>query len=138
VLAYTSLAVLFSVVTRSGIVGVLGPILVALLTQLLALIGKGVIVHMLLIGTGFDAWHGLFVPRPFFGPLVVSLLISAAWVAGSLAAAWAILRRREFVASTSARRGSWTIPARITGGAVLLVAWHSPRAGARPASPPTV
>lgn len=122
VLAYTSLAVLFSVVTRSGIAGVLGPIVVALLTQLLALIGKGVIVHMLLIGTAFDAWHGLFVPHPFFGPIVVSLLVSGAWVAGPLAAAWAILRRREFVAGTPARRGSWTIPARITGGGVLLVA----------------
>ena len=41
VLAYTSLAILFSVASRNGILGVLGPILVALLTQLLALIGKG-------------------------------------------------------------------------------------------------
>jgi ABC-2 type transport system permease protein len=55
VLAYTSLAVLFSVATRNGILGVLGPLLVALATQLLDLIGRGVIVHMLLIGSAFDA-----------------------------------------------------------------------------------
>ncbi len=60
-LAYTSLALLFSVIARNGIIGVLGPILVALLTQLLALIGNGVWVHLLLIGSAFDAWHGLFV-----------------------------------------------------------------------------
>ncbi len=47
VLAYTSLAMLFSVATRNGILGVLGPLLVALVTQLLALVGKGVIVHWL-------------------------------------------------------------------------------------------
>ena len=82
-LAYTSLAILFSVASRNGIVGVLGPILVALLTQLLALIGNGVWVHLLLIGSAFDAWHGLFVGHPFFGPLVVSLLVCLAWIAGS-------------------------------------------------------
>lgn len=38
VLTYTSLAVLFSVATRNGIVGVLGPMLVALAMQLLNLI----------------------------------------------------------------------------------------------------
>ena len=59
-LAYTSLAILFSVATRNGILGVLGPLLVALVTQLLDLIGKGVIVHELLIGSAFDGWHGLF------------------------------------------------------------------------------
>ena len=34
-LAYTSLAILFSVATRNGILGVLCPLLVALVTQLL-------------------------------------------------------------------------------------------------------
>lgn len=42
-----SLAVLFSVVTRNGIVGVPGPILVALAMQLLELIGSGSWVHTL-------------------------------------------------------------------------------------------
>jgi ABC-2 type transport system permease protein len=56
-LAFTSLAVLFSVASRNGIVGVLGPALVALVTQLLGLIGKGVWVHLLLVGSAFDGWH---------------------------------------------------------------------------------
>ena len=45
VFAYTSLAILFSVGSGNGIIGVLGPLIVALATQLLDLIGKGVIVH---------------------------------------------------------------------------------------------
>ncbi len=119
-LGYVALAILFSVWTRNGIVGVLGPILVALLTQLLALIGNGVWVHLLLLGSAFDAWHGLFVARPFFGPLVVSLLVCLCWIAGSLAAAWLILRRREFIGS-SPRQG-WQAPLRIAVAGVAVVA----------------
>ncbi len=39
-LAFTSIGVLFSVATRNGIMGVLGPVLVALAMQLLALVGR--------------------------------------------------------------------------------------------------
>ena len=45
-LAFTSLAVLFSVATRNGIVGVVGPALVDLVMQLLLLVGPGVWLHM--------------------------------------------------------------------------------------------
>jgi ABC-2 type transport system permease protein len=120
-LAYASLAILFSVATRNGIIGVLGPILVALLTQLLALIGNGVWVHLLLIGSAFDAWHGLFVAHPFFGPLVVSVLVCVGWIAGSLGAAWVILRRREFIGSAPRREG-WRAPLRIAVAGVALIA----------------
>ena len=123
VLAYTSLAILFSVITRNGIVGVLGPVLVAVLIQLLALVGNGVWVHLLLVGTAFDAWHGLFAAHPFFGPLVVSILVCVAWIAASLGASWAILRRREFIAGGGARRGGWQLPARIVAGVTLVVAF---------------
>jgi ABC-2 type transport system permease protein len=122
-LAYTSLAILLSVASRNGIVGVLGPILVALVTQLLALIGSGVWVHMLLIGSAFDAWHGLFVARPFFGPLVVSMLVCVIWIAGALGASWLILRRREFASDdASLRRGGWQAPVRIVLAGIALIA----------------
>ena len=121
-LAYTSLAILFSVVSRNGIVGVLGPILVALLTQLLALIGTGVWVHLLLLGSAFDAWHGLFVDHPFFGPLVVSMLVCTIWIAGALGASWLILRGREFDAADSRRRGGWQRPVRIAVASMAGVA----------------
>jgi ABC-2 type transport system permease protein len=123
VLAYTSLAILFSVASRNGIVGVLGPILVALVTQLLGLLGNGVWVHMLLIGSGFDAWHGLFVDHAFFGPLVVSMIACLIWIVGALGASWLILSRREFDAGESSRRrGGWQAPVRIVAIAAAVIA----------------
>ncbi len=121
-LAYTSLAILFSVASRNGIVGVLGPILVALLTQLLDLVGKGVWVHLLLIGSAFDAWHGLFAQHAFFGPLVVSLIVCLIWIAGSLGAAWLILARRDFVSAAESLRSRWQVPLRIVVSATAVIA----------------
>ena len=120
-LAYTSLALFISVATRNAIMGVLGPLLVALLTQLLGLIGNGVWVHLLLIGSTFDAWHGLFVTHAFFGPLLVALGVSLAWIAASLAGAWRIVRRREFI-SAQPRRAGWRGPLRIVAVGLVVVA----------------
>jgi ABC-2 type transport system permease protein len=121
-LAYTSLAILFSVATRNGIIGVLGPMLVALLTQLLALIGRGVGVHLLLIGSAFDGWHGLFTTHRFYGPLVISSLVSVAWIAACIIASWRILRRRDFLATTVSRRPDWRAPVRVVASASACVA----------------
>ena len=121
VLAYTSLALFVSVVTRNSIIGVLGPLLVALLTQLLALVGSGVWIHLLLIGSSFDAWHGLFVGHPFFGPLLVSLVVSAVWIAASLGLAWHVLRRREFIGVQPGQAG-WRRPLRIAAIGVTVIA----------------
>ncbi len=121
-LAYTSVAILFSLATRNGIVGVLGPLLVALLAQLLDLIGKGVVVHLLLIGSAFEGWHGLFTTHPFYGPLVASSLVSVAWIAACIAASWRILRRRDFLASTVSRGPDWRTPIRVVAIAAAVVA----------------
>jgi hypothetical protein len=48
-LAFVSLAVLLSLATRNGIVGVSGPALLARVMQLLLLVGTGVWLHMLLV-----------------------------------------------------------------------------------------
>ncbi len=121
-LAYTSLAVLFSVATRNGIVGVIGPSLVALVTQLLDLIGKGVLVHMLLIGSAFDGWHGLFTTHHFYGPLAVSSLVSLLWIAGCLGVSWLILRGRDFHGASSSRGASWLLPLRVVAVATAVIA----------------
>lgn len=122
VLAYTSLAILFSVGTRNGILGVLGPLMVALATQLLDLIGKGVIVHLGLIGSAFDGWHGLFTAHPFLGPLAVSSVVCVIWIAACLGASWRIMRRRDFASRAETRRSSWTAAARVVGGVTAVVA----------------
>ena len=59
---------LFSVATRNGIVGVLGPALVDLVVQLLALVGTGVWLHLLLVSSGFDALARAVRPAPVLRP----------------------------------------------------------------------
>ena len=121
-LAYTSLAILFSVATRNGILGVLGPLLVALVTQLLDLIGKGVIVHELLIGSAFDGWHGLFTSNPYFGQVFVGSVVSLVWIAACLAASWRIMRRRDFLGGVSGRGPSWTAPIKVVAVSTAVIA----------------
>jgi hypothetical protein len=97
--------------------------MVALVTQLLDLIGKGVIVHMLVIGSAFDGWHGLFTTHPFFGPLLVSSAVCLVWIAASLTASWQILRRRDFVTTTVTRGANWISPIRVVAiSAAVIVA----------------
>src|SRR5580704_540610 len=122
VLAYTSLAILVSVATRNGILGVLGPLLVALITQLLDLIGKGVIVHELLIGSAFDGWHGLFTSHPFFGQVAIGSLVSLAWIAACLTASWRIMRRRDFLTGVSRGGPSWRAPIKVVAVATAVSA----------------
>jgi ABC-2 type transport system permease protein len=121
-LAYTSLAVLFSVSTRNGIVGVVGPSLIALVAQLLNLVGKGVWAHLLFVSSVFDAWHGLFATHPFYGPLVVSVAVSLVWIAVSLGASWLILRRRDFAGAVVPRRAGWVTPARTVAVSTAVIA----------------
>lgn len=120
-LAFTSLAVLFSVATRNGIMGVLGPLLVALAMQLLALIGSGSWVHMLLIASSFDDWHGLLSSTPFYGPLIVGSAVSLAWIVGCLGVASLLLTRREFAGAPVARRQGWLLPLRAVVGTIVVI-----------------
>lgn len=120
VFAYTSVGILISVATRNGILGVLAPLMLALVTQLLDLIGRGVVVHMLLIGAGFDGWHGLFVTHPFFGPMVVSALVCLAWIAVCMSASWRLLRRRDFAPATGG--GGWRTPLQVVAVGVATIA----------------
>ena len=121
-LAYTSLAILFSVATRNGILGVLGPLLVALVTQLLDLIGKSVIVHELLIGSAFDGWHGLFTSHPFFGQVLVGSIVSLIWIVACLTVSWRIMRRRDFLTGAVGRGPSWTAPIKVVAISTAVIA----------------
>ena len=122
VLAFTALAVLFSVATRNGIIGVMGPTVISLLMQLLALIGNGVWVHTVLIGGTVNGWHGLFTSDRFYGPLIVTSLASVAWIAACVGASWLMLRRRDFAGSPPTRKIGWVRPVRAVLVTVALIA----------------
>ena len=104
VLGFTCLAILFSVASRNGIVGVLGPLLVALIMQLLLLIGSGTVAHALLLTSAFADWHGLLSAPKFYGPMIIGLVVSVLWAAACLAVSWKILRSRDFAGTPVPRR----------------------------------
>lgn len=118
VLAFTSLAVLFSVATRSGIAGVLGPVLVGFAMQLLALVGSSTWAHLLLVGSAFDGWHAIVSEHPHYDQLVVSAAVCVAWTAVCLGAAWLILRGREFAGAVEGRGVDWP---RLLRGSVAAI-----------------
>jgi ABC-2 type transport system permease protein len=121
-LAFTSLAVLFSVATRNGIMGVLGPVLIGLVMQLLALIGTGTWVHMLLVASAFNDWHGLLTAHKFYGPLIIGSCVCILWMLACLGTSWLILRGRDFAGTPVTRRPGWVVPARaVLGSAALIV-----------------
>ncbi len=121
-LAFTSLALLFSVASRNGIVGVLGPVVVGLAMQLLELIGSGSWVHTLLVASAFNDWHGLLSAPRFYSAVVVGNCVCVLWVVGCVGASWLILRRRDFAGPPVARRPGWVAPVRaVLAAAVLIV-----------------
>ena len=84
VLGFTCLAILLSVASRNGIVGVLGPLLVALVMQLLMLIGSGTVAHTLLLSSAFSDWHGLLSAPKFYGPMIIGVVVSVLWATACL------------------------------------------------------
>ena len=122
VLAFASTGALLSIASRNGIVGVIGPSVIAVIMELLALVGAGSWAHMLLIASAFVTWPALFTAHPYFGPLVVGLLVCLLWTAACVAASWVLLRRRDFAGPAAARRRSWALPARVVLTAAVLIA----------------
>ncbi len=112
-LAFSGIAVLLSVATRNGIAGVIGPSVAGLVMQLLLLIGSGVWVHALLVGSAFRDWHPLFVTHPSYGPVLAGIAIAVVWIVACIWASWWLLRRRDFAGVPVARRAGWVMPARL-------------------------
>ncbi len=121
-LAFMSLAVLFSIATRNGIMGVIGPGLCALAMQLLLLVGSGIWAHMLLLSSAFSTWHALFTGHLYWGPLIVGVIVSMAWTVVCLGLAWHLMRRRDFAGTPVSRRQGWTTPVAVAVALAAVVA----------------
>lgn len=121
-LAFASLGILFSVTTRNGIMGVIGPPLCALAMQLLALVGSGIVVHLLLVGSALNSWSALFVGQPFFGPLLIGVGVSIVWASICLWISWRLVRRRDFAGTPTSRRPGWVVPVRASVALAAAIA----------------
>jgi ABC-2 type transport system permease protein len=94
-LAFTALAVLFSVATRSGAAGIGLPVVIGLAMQLALYVDAPQAARRLLVASAFGAWHGLLTDQPYYRPLAYGVAVSVLYAAVCLAAAYALLRGRD-------------------------------------------
>jgi ABC-2 type transport system permease protein len=121
-LALVALALFLSLVSRSGIVGVLGPAVIGLAMQLLTLVGSGEIVRAVLPATPLDAWHGVFTEPAKTAPLLQGAVTSTAYIVAFLAAAWYVFKRRAFAGAWAVPQRRWLLPTRTAVAAAAVFA----------------
>jgi ABC-2 type transport system ATP-binding protein len=95
VFAFTALAILSSVATRSSAAGIGLPVLLGFAMELTSFLNGPDTVRRLLLTPPFVAWHGLFTERPFYGPLLDGTAISGVYFVTCLAAAYWMVRERD-------------------------------------------
>jgi ABC-2 type transport system permease protein len=120
---FAALGLLLSIASRSGIVGVLGPLVVAIVLQLLEAIGSGQVVRSLLPTTPSEAWHALFAAPVHAEPIVQAVISSILYTAVFAGAAWYLLRRRDFAGADAvpAGRRRATVRIGIAGAAISVL-----------------
>jgi ABC-2 type transport system permease protein len=94
-LAFTALATLLSVVTRSSAAGIGLPVVLGLTMQLVAFIDIPEVARRLLITSAFGGWHGLLSEPAYYQPLVHGTAVSGAYVVVCLIVAFRRLRQRD-------------------------------------------
>jgi ABC-2 type transport system permease protein len=93
-LAFTALAALVSIVTRSSAAGVGLPVALGLAMQLASLVPAPEGLHRAWMTSAFTAWHGLLAEPRYTGALVTGALVSLGYVTLlSIVAARALSRR---------------------------------------------
>ena len=55
------------------------------------------LIRPLLLTTPFENWHGLLTLPSFTGPLHFGIGVSAAWSIASIAIAYVVFRRRDYL-----------------------------------------
>ncbi len=81
--------------SRNAAVGIAGPVVIAMVMQLVGQLGGIEAIRPYLLTTPFEAWHGLLAEPRFTGPILDGVLTSAVWSVVSLVAAFLVLRHRD-------------------------------------------
>lgn len=94
-LGFVAVSCLMSVLSRSTVIGIGGPVVLGLLMQLLGLLGALGTAANALLTTPFAAWHGLVRQESNVSLLWQGALVCAAWSSVSLAVARRVLLNRD-------------------------------------------
>jgi ABC-2 type transport system permease protein len=95
VLAFASLAILVSVLTRNSVLGVMVPVVIGfLMTMYVFLNGWDPIRHVMLT-SALQSWHGVVDSPSYLAPAWHGLIVSVVYVVVSLAIAVAVFLRRD-------------------------------------------
>ncbi len=97
VLAIMSVAVLVSVISRNSWVGVIVPLVIVFLFNVISQLSAIDPVRPFLPTTGFDSWYGLACTSVYTNQIWASLEVSSAWVVVLLVASSLVFLRRDVV-----------------------------------------
>ena len=86
---------MLSTVTRNSAASVVGALMFALLMQLLGVLPGTESIRPYLLGTQFDAWHGLLRIPTDWTPITRALWVCALYIAAPLLAAYLVFLRRD-------------------------------------------
>ncbi|KQZ70787.1 ABC transporter permease [Nocardioides sp. Root151] len=93
--AFTALAILLSVWSRSVAVGVAAPTVIGMVMQLVGATGGAEALRPYLPTTAYEAWHGFLATPAFTGPFLIGLVACSVWTVLTLGLALAITVRRD-------------------------------------------
>ncbi len=95
-LAFTALALASSLLSKNGIAGVLTPVIVSFLMQLLGFLNAGgsTLRHYLLTSQ-FEAFHGLFHDPRYTAMVVRVIWVSVLYAVAPIAVSYVVFRRRD-------------------------------------------
>lgn len=99
VLAITGISLLSSVLSRNSWVGVLVPVVLVGLLNVVSLLSAIDPVRPFLPTTGLEAWHGLVRGNVYTNQIWISVIVSLVWTALTFGLAAAIFLRRDVVDS---------------------------------------
>ena len=95
VVAFASIALCVSILTRNSVLGVVVPVVVGLVGQMYMFLDAWDTVRHLMLNWTMIAWRGLLDDPSYATPLERALLVTAVYTAIFLAAGYLVFRRRD-------------------------------------------
>jgi ABC-2 type transport system permease protein len=95
VMAFATLGLLLSTVTRNSAAAVVGVLMTSLLMQVLGALSALDFLDPYLLSTQFDAWEGLLRDPVDWDPVIQAAWVSGAYAVSALAAALTVFVRRD-------------------------------------------